>query len=49
MRCICLLISRGALISTAVILIVLPAALMLLDGVIRRTTLRWPTEVSEKE
>ncbi len=49
MRCICLLISRGALISTAVILIVLPAALMLLDGVIRRTTLRWPAEVSEKE
>ena len=49
MRCICLLISRGALISTAVILIILPAALMLLDGVIRRTTLRWPAEVSEKE
>ena len=49
MRSICLLISRGALISTVVILVVLPAALMLLDGLIRRTTLRWPAEVSEKE
>ena len=41
MRSICLLISRGALISTVVILVVLPAALMLLDGLIRRTTLGW--------
>ena len=38
---ICLLISRGALISMAVILLVLPAALMLLDGLICRTTYHW--------
>ena len=41
MRSICLLISRGALISTVVILVVLPAALMLLDGLICRTTYHW--------
>ena len=40
---ICLLISRGALISMAVILLVLPAALMLLDGLICRTTYHWLT------
>ena len=53
LQSICLLISRGALISMAVILIVLPAALMLTDGLIRRTTLHWlvpeTTEKSEKE
>ena len=53
MRSICLLISRGALISTVVILVVLPAALMLLDGLIRRTTLGWlpsaAPQMSEKE
>ena len=38
---ICMLISRGALISMAVILLVLPAALMLLDGLICRTTYHW--------
>ena len=38
---ICRLISRGALISMAVILVVLPAALMLLDWVIRHTTMHW--------
>ena len=37
LKSICLLISRGALISMAVILIVLPAALMLLDWIIRHT------------
>ena len=41
MRSICLLISRGALISTVVILVVLPAALMLCDWIIRHTTLKW--------
>lgn len=41
LQSICLLISRGALISMVVILVVLPAALMLLDGIIRRTTLYW--------
>ena len=53
MRSICLLISRGALISTVVILVVLPAALMLLDNLIRRTTLGWlpsaAPQMSEKE
>ena len=41
LQSICRLISRGALISMAVILIVLPAALMLLDWVIRHTTMHW--------
>lgn len=41
LQSICLLISRGALISMVVILVVLPAALMLLDGIIRRTTWHW--------
>ena len=41
LRSICLLISRGALISMLVILVVLPAALMLLDWVIRHTTMHW--------
>ena len=53
LKSICLLISRGALISMAVILIVLPAALMLLDWIIRHTTLHWlvpePASKSEKE
>ena len=38
---ICMLISRGALISMVVILLVLPAGLMLLDGLIGRTTYHW--------
>ena len=38
---ICRLISRGALISMVVILLVLPAGLMLLDGLICRTTYHW--------
>ena len=38
---ICMLISRGALISMVVILLVLPAGLMLLDGLICRTTYHW--------
>ena len=41
LRSICLLISRGALISMLVILVVLPAALMLCDWLIRHTTLKW--------
>ena len=41
LKSICLLISRGALISMAVILVVLPAALMLCDWIIRRTTYHW--------
>ena len=38
LRSICLLISRGALIS---MLVILPAALMLCDWLIRHTTLKW--------
>ena len=41
LKSICLLISRGALISMIVILVVLPAALMLCDWIIRHTTLKW--------
>ena len=41
LRSICLLISRGALISMLVILVVLPAALMLCDWIIRHTTFKW--------
>ena len=51
LKSICLLISRGALISMAVILVVLPAALMLLDWIIRHTTLHWlvPESASKSE
>ena len=41
LKSICRLISRGALISMVVILLVLPAGLMLLDGLICRTTYHW--------
>ena len=41
LKSICTLISRGALISMVVILLVLPAGLMLLDGLICRTTYHW--------
>ena len=34
----CRLIARGALLSVAVVLFLLPAALLLLDGLIMRTT-----------
>lgn len=40
LQSICRLISRGALISMAVIRR-LPAALMLLDWIIRHTTMHW--------
>ena len=36
---ICLLLSRGAVISMALVLLALPALLMLCDGLIRHTTL----------
>lgn len=42
LQSICLLISRGALISMCVILFVLPCLLALLDPLIRHTTCRWP-------
>lgn len=41
LKSICLLISRGALISMFVIIIILPCLLQLLDPVIRYTTLHW--------
>lgn len=39
---LCMLISRGALISMFVILLILPALLILAAPVIQHTTLRWP-------
>ncbi len=41
LKSICLLISRGALISMFVIIIILPCLLQLLDPLIRHTTLHW--------
>ena len=42
LKSICLLISRGALVSMFVIIVILPCLLQLLDPLIRRTTLHWP-------
>ena len=44
---ICLLISRGALISMAVILLVLPGLLILTAPIIRKTTWHWITPKKE--
>lgn len=41
LKSICLLISRGAIISMFVIIFVLPCMLILLEPVIRRTTIGW--------
>ncbi|WP_322168901.1 efflux RND transporter permease subunit [Acutalibacter caecimuris] len=41
LKSICLLISRGALVSMFVIIFILPCLLMLLDPVIKHTTFRW--------
>ena len=41
LKSICLLISRGALISMFVIIVLLPCLLQLLDPLIRHTTLPW--------
>ncbi len=41
LKSICLLISRGALISMFVIIVILPCLLQLLDPLIRYTTLHW--------
>lgn len=46
---LCLLISRGALISMAVILVVLPPLLIVFAPIIEKTTLRWPKALKEKE
>lgn len=43
-KSLCLLISRGALISMAVILLVLPALLIVFAPVVQRTTWRWPKQ-----
>ena len=43
-RSLCMHISRGALISMAVILLVLPALLIVFQPVIARTTRRWPRQ-----
>ncbi|WP_442871100.1 efflux RND transporter permease subunit [Acutalibacter muris] len=41
LKSICLLISRGAIISMFVIIVILPCLLQLLDSLIRHTTLHW--------
>lgn len=41
LKSICLLISRGALISMFVIIVILPCLLQLIDPLIRHTTLHW--------
>ncbi|WP_367924690.1 RND family transporter [uncultured Ruthenibacterium sp.] len=43
-KSLCLLISRGALISMAVILLILPALLIVFAPLIQRTTSRWPRQ-----
>ncbi|MBU5486811.1 MMPL family transporter [Clostridium sp. MSJ-8] len=39
---LCVLISRGAIISMLVIIFILPSFLLVFEGVIRRTTIGWP-------
>lgn len=46
---LCMLISRGALISMFVILFILPALLILAAPVIQHTTLRWPCVAKESK
>ena len=43
-KSLCLLISRGALISMAVILLVLPALLIVFAPLVQRTTWCWPKQ-----
>lgn len=40
-KSICILISRGALISMAVIILILPSLLYVFEGVISKTTINW--------
>ena len=49
LKSICLLISRGALISMFVIIVILPCLLQLLDPLIRRTTLHWLGKAGKPE
>ena len=46
-RGLCLLISRGAIISMLVILFVLPAMLILFAPIIRKTTYHWLDDSKE--
>lgn len=48
LRSMCLLISRGALISMFVIIFILPSLLIIFEPVIRRTTLHWRTPAVKK-
>ena len=49
LKSICLLISRGALISMFVIIVILPCLLQLLDPLIRHTTLHWISRPQKAE
>ncbi|MGG7161338.1 efflux RND transporter permease subunit [Clostridium baratii] len=40
-RSLCFLISRGAIISMAVILLILPSFLLVLEGLINKTSIKW--------
>lgn len=44
-KSLCLLISRGSVISMAVILLVLPSLLMVSEGVINKTTIEWKKNI----
>jgi len=43
---LCLFIGRGAMISTIMVLFVLPGMLVMFDPIIRRTTIGWPKKLS---
>lgn len=49
LKSICLLISRGALISMVLIIFVLPCLLMLLEPLIHRTTFHWLSKSKSAE
>ncbi|MDD4850443.1 MAG: MMPL family transporter [Gemmiger sp.] len=49
LKSICLLIARGAVISMGVIIFVLPCLLILLEPVIRHTTLGWAKKPATKQ
>ena len=48
-RSICMLLARGAIISMILVIFVLPALLMLCDGIIRHTTLGMITKFAKEE
>ena len=48
-RYICMLLARGAIISMILVIFVLPALLMLCDGIIRHTTLGMRTKTAKEE